>query len=165
MKSGAGTPSRNPTLLVRRAAAAARHALGQRILEEATFVGYFLKLLKYEDRQGVTRATPLLVGRLIWHPTPSGRLARQDEWQWVWYLAGIILVWIVARRGLALFGRSGGGGRRARALGDKDPQQLDAWLDAAEDGPARVSENGHDSDESAYRGPRSEMTGPPPSDE
>ncbi len=52
---------------------------GQRILEEATFVGYFLKLLKYEDRQGVTRATPLLVGRLIWHPTPSGRLARRTS--------------------------------------------------------------------------------------
>lgn len=135
---------------------------GPRIVEEATFVGYFLKLLKYEDRQGITRATPLLVGRLIWHPTPSGRVARIDEWQWVWYLAGLFLVWFVARRGLALWGR---GKRPVRAPDDKDPQQLEAWLDSAENAPTRLSGNGHDADAPAYRERRSEITGPPPPDE
>ena len=31
---------------------------GERMAAEATFVGYFLKLLSHEDRQGKTRSTP-----------------------------------------------------------------------------------------------------------
>src|SRR5947199_4340524 len=54
-------------------------SLGQNIYEEATFVGYFLKLLPYEDHQGKTLATPLLIGRLIWHPLAANPLARSDE--------------------------------------------------------------------------------------
>lgn len=38
--------------------------LGARVKDEATFVGYFLKDMRYESRGNVARSAPLLIGRL-----------------------------------------------------------------------------------------------------
>lgn len=102
---------------------------GESIYEEATFVGYFFKLLPYEDRQGKTLATPLLIGRLIWHPSPDNALARRNEWTWTWYLAAALLVLFVVRWSLAFLGRS----KRTSAAepGDvsRDDAAVESWLE------------------------------------
>ena len=104
---------------------------GTSIYEEATFVGYFLKLLRYEDHEGKMLATPLLVGRLIWHPAPENRLAASDEWTWPWYLLGGLAVIFVVRWTLAVVGRYGRTASPSLAP-RADPREVDAWLDEAE---------------------------------
>ncbi len=133
---------------------------GASIFEEATFVGYFLKLLRYEDHEGKMLATPLMVGRLIWHPTPESLLQRDDEWTWPWYLAGALAVIFVIRWTLAITSRSGRVSLPNLA-GRTDPQQVDAWLGEAE--------NAADDDDDRPDGlphtgtpPSREVTGPPP---
>jgi hypothetical protein len=44
--------------------------LGSNLAEEATVDAYFLKLMKYEAHDGKMRMSPLLLGRLVWHPNP-----------------------------------------------------------------------------------------------
>jgi hypothetical protein len=135
--------------------------LGKRIQEEATFVGYFLKLQPFEDGEGKTRAAPLLIGRLVWHPTAASPLAPAGEWTWPWYLAGAVLVLFIVRMGLARFApaksRSSPG-----VLPRTDPAQLDAWLEAAEHPSQSVASNGHDPHANPHYLPPPEMTGPPP---
>jgi hypothetical protein len=120
---------------------------GSRIQEEGTFVGYFLKLLPYEDHLGKTSAIPLLIGQLVWHPMPNNSLVRSDDWTWEWLLAGGLAALFVARWVLAFADR-----RRARAtpgrLHPDDGPSVEAWLDGAED-----SEGHHDSsfDDNGHR--------------
>lgn len=100
---------------------------GDDLYEEATFVGYFLKLLSYEDRQGKVTAAPLLIGRLVWHPSAENPLARQDEWQWTWYLAGALAVLFALRWGLFAWGRRP---RAAEPIAEPhDEKNVDTWLD------------------------------------
>ncbi len=103
---------------------------GGDIYEEATFVGYFLKLLPYEDHQGKTLATPLLIGRLVWHPGADNPLATSDEWTWPWIVGGGLVALFIARWGLRL-----GQGRTASDVAklptSTDEHQVDAWLEGA----------------------------------
>jgi hypothetical protein len=107
---------------------------GTNIFEEATFVGYFLKLLPYEDHQGKTLATPLLIGRLIWHPAADNPLARSDEWTWPWIAAGAIALLAAARWSIHFFT----GHRRSRGplAGSRatDGKSVETWLEQAESG-------------------------------
>jgi hypothetical protein len=102
---------------------------GQSIYEEATFVGYFLKLLSYEDHQGKQLATPLLIGRLVWHPEPANPLARRDEWTWPWLAAiGLAAIFLV-RWGVHFSLRR----RNAKALEGNtrsvDDAAVESWLE------------------------------------
>lgn len=107
---------------------------GEDIYEEATFVGYFLKLLPYEDREGKTRATPLLVGRLVWHPAPDNPLARRDEWKWTTYIAAALLVLFAVRWGIVFLGRSKHvSASQPPASGDD--KAVEAWLESEESTP------------------------------
>ncbi len=45
--------------------------IGERVYEEGTFVGYFLKTHTYLDGKGTKTKAPILIGRMIYHPTPS----------------------------------------------------------------------------------------------
>lgn len=61
--------------------------VGAEVHEEAEFVGYFLKLMAYEDF-AVTRWAPLLIGRMRWRENVArSALRRQsngyDVWPWV----------------------------------------------------------------------------------
>ena len=103
---------------------------GKDLSEKATFVGYFLKLLPYEDHRGKTLAAPLLIGRLVWHPAPSNPLARGDEWTWPWYAAAALAVLFVIRWSLAVGVRATGGAGEATTA--TDPKSVEAWLDGAE---------------------------------
>lgn len=119
---------------------------GRSLSEEATFVGYFLKLLPYEDHQGVTRTTPLLIGRLVWHPSPDARgRASSDGWSTWLILAGLASLMAV-RWGWVWFGRRQGDRHQPR-LSTADAAQVDDWLDRAEDPERDV-----DPPTSPYRG-------------
>ncbi len=124
---------------------------GNSIYEEATFVGYFFKLLPYEDHQGKTLATPLLIGRLVWHPTAANPLARSDEWTWPWYLAGVLMVLFVVRWGLALLGWTSKSrpGRTLPTGGSQ--QQVAAWLESAERADGEPDERSDSSDSREHR--------------
>jgi hypothetical protein len=107
---------------------------GEKILEEATFVGYFLKLIPYEDREGKTRATPLLIGRLIWHPMPDNPLARRDEWTWTWYIAAALFVLFAVRWGLVFLGRTKP--RPATEPASGDDRAVQSWLEGDDSPPS-----------------------------
>ncbi|MGD9720425.1 MAG: hypothetical protein AB7O59_06665 [Pirellulales bacterium] len=135
---------------------------GQNIAEEATFVGYFFKLLRYEDHRGEMLASPLLIGRLVWHPSAGSALARDEGWTWTWYLAAGLAALLVVR----FVGRLAAGRRSDRAglTGRTDPQQVEAWLSDAEQ--AGADENGHPraARTSGNGLPPWEITGPAPHD-
>jgi hypothetical protein len=117
---------------------------GQNIFEEATFVGYFLKLLPYEDHQGKTLATPLLIGRLIWHPAADNPLVRSDEWTWPWMVAGLLIVLAAARWGLRFAVRAWRPRRsRAGTVGGAEASVED-WLDRAEGNGVERHQDGED---------------------
>lgn len=70
------------------------------IHEEALFVGYFLKLISYEDALGVKRWAPLMIGRLKWRENSARVAMRQqrtsgDMWQWL-IIGGALVVLGVA---------------------------------------------------------------------
>jgi hypothetical protein len=99
---------------------------GANTYEEATFVGYFLKLLPYEDHEGKTPAVPLLIGRLIWHPSLAS-VPSPGEWDWRWFVAAGLALAFVARWLLA--GRRSG---RAPPAG-RSEHDVNAWLEDAEE--------------------------------
>jgi hypothetical protein len=98
---------------------------GESIFEEATFVGYFLKLLSYEDRQGKTQSTPLLIGRLVWRPAADRGLARRDS-TWILYVTAALAVLLALRVGFALFGRAR---RKSPQPVSGDDEAVEAWLE------------------------------------
>jgi hypothetical protein len=104
------------------------------IQEEATFVGYFLKLLPYEDHRGKSLATPLLIGRLIWHPS-AARSAESQAWSWEWLALGAVVLLLGARSALAIF-RPARLRQRFAAESGRDPREVEDWLDAAQKGEA-----------------------------
>lgn len=59
--------------------------LGNNLAEEATVDAYFLKQMKYEAHDSKIRISPLMLGRLVWHPNPlrqsrEGASAANDLW-------------------------------------------------------------------------------------
>ncbi len=72
--------------------------IGDIVYEEGTFVGYFLKTFVYLDGKGTKIKAPILIGRMIYHPTPV--LERnKDEWIWSCALGGVMLVLFMLRWG------------------------------------------------------------------
>jgi hypothetical protein len=133
---------------------------GKDIYEEATFVGYFLKLLPYEDHRGKTLATPLLIGRLIWHPAPDNPLMRRDEWTWPWYLAGGLAVLFILRWTLTVAARRSAGGWSGSSVGG-DPRSVEDWLDGAKDLVDDTDWEERETQAGAREPPPWEITGPP----
>jgi hypothetical protein len=108
---------------------------GESITQDATFVGYFFKLLSHEDREGKLRSTPLLIGRLIWHPAPNSPLARPDEWTWTWYLATALVALFAVRWGLVLVGRSRGAVSPRSLPATRNEEAVEAWLEGDTQAP------------------------------
>lgn len=136
---------------------------GQKILEEATFVGYFLKLLPYEDHQGMSRATPLLIGRLVWHPMADNPLTRSDEWTWPWFVAGGLAVLYVARWGARVAVNRAKGRASPSLPARADEESVAAWLAGIHEDP--VADHEVSGNSTSNRPPPTEMTGPLAPDE
>ena len=67
--------------------------IGPNIREDVTFHGYFLKLLSYEAQDDKRRMTPLLIGRLVWHPAPStANSITTSPWFWRTVVGGMFLL-------------------------------------------------------------------------
>jgi hypothetical protein len=133
---------------------------GSSIYEEATFVGYFFKLLPYEDHQGKHLATPLLIGRLIWHPEQPNPLARSDEWAWSWIVAAVLGVLFVARWGFTWWRHKPGADLRSAGVGAPDEEAVESWLQRAEHEPS-VQDEQDIALTNGDPGPPGESAGPP----
>jgi len=125
---------------------------GERLSEEATFYGYFFKLIAYGAVDDKQRVAPLLIGRVVWHPLPAPS-TDSDSWSWAAMgLGGCLGAYLLWRVAMLLGKRTR---RRADADDDGGPR-LDAWLQTPADDDAdattRVAHsNGHAGDESDER--------------
>lgn len=73
--------------------------LGEGLEEDATVEGYFLKLMRYESRDGKRRSAPLLIGRLHWHKNPVN--TSQNSTNIIW--SGLVIVCGVVVFGLGVW--------------------------------------------------------------
>ena len=113
--------------------------LGPGLGEEGRFVGYFLKLMSYEDHEGKRRSAPLLIGRLVWDPSPEAlakvNAAGKIDWRW-WLLAGVLLVLFALRWGTRMLAAPrpmrSSLPRARRNDSEEEVVPLDTWLDRAE---------------------------------
>jgi hypothetical protein len=114
--------------------------IGQSIFEEGTFVGYFYKLMAYEDHEGKHRSAPIIIGRLVRHPSQTMLKQEQDaiEDKWTWIIGGGLLVigliaWITwymmpkskVHRGML--------GARRDSI-EEETVPIETWLERAEEG-------------------------------
>ena len=121
--------------------------VGESVTEDGRFVGYFLKLQAYEDRQGKNRATPLLIGRFIWDPPVLQKAdPEQQRRELIWGLIaiGVLGTALLARWGMRRLWPPSKRAtvdiglqeiRRRRSLrSDSDEQNVDieTWLSQAE---------------------------------
>lgn len=68
--------------------------LGESLEEDVTVDAYFLKLFKYNSRDGKARSAPLLIGRLNWHRTPAngGENSTNIMWSGLVIVCGVVIV-------------------------------------------------------------------------
>ena len=108
--------------------------------EEAEFVGYFHKLMTYQDPLDKKRFAPLLIGRVRWRENPARVALRNSQGVWSYWLLGslamigMVFVWTnnYLQRGRDLL----------MPPQEVDHSSVEKWLDAgmvedsaAEDGP------------------------------
>ena len=63
-----------------------------KIHEEVEFVGYFLKLMTYQDSMDKTRWTPVLIGRLRWRENAAQVALQNSQHGWTYWLCGLVAV-------------------------------------------------------------------------
>ncbi len=130
--------------------------LGDRITTEGTFVGYFLKTTTYQDGLGKGSQAPVLIGRMIWHPSPQAP-KHEEESLLPWLIGGLLL----AGFGVRLVWRLRTGKKRTSITGllrgksgSEEPSvNIEEWLDRVEspaaDGAINDAGN-HDSNGDAH---------------
>jgi hypothetical protein len=122
---------------------------GANVVEDGRFVGYFLKLMRYEDRQGKNRAIPVFIGKFIWDPPIRQGANPQEQMRevyWVLIAAAIFAAFMVGRWALKMMKPSGGRSslhdnpslqmlRRRRSMeNDSEEENIDveSWLEQTE---------------------------------
>ena len=112
--------------------------LSSSIYEEGTFVGYFLKLMPYEDRGGKRRSTPILIGRLVHHPSAAMIKENQkvtEEW-WTWAICIAVGVLFALRFVVKMMPKRSPVQRGIRSSQSDIPEEervpIETWLDRAE---------------------------------
>jgi hypothetical protein len=120
--------------------------IGPDIREEASFDGYFLKLMSYEAHQapGKPLFAPLLVGRIVWHPsrTQSGS-ASDGTWFWLTILGGALIAlvmlvrWVIVSRAVPLTASTHSAQSSSTAI--------ESWLEQSKPGAAGPEKDGTES--------------------
>jgi hypothetical protein len=138
---------------------------GEKVVEDGRFVGFFFKLMRYEDQQGKNRAIPVFIGKFIWDPpipqkaTPE---AQMREIYWVLVAAAVLGAFLVGRWAVRAMNPSTGRSsmrddpslqmlRRRRSMGkdsDEESIDIDSWLDQTENDVDDSEINPDDADES-----------------
>jgi hypothetical protein len=83
--------------------------VGSNVHERVSFAGYFFKVMGYHAAGAGPKdkalPAPVFIGRISWKP--AAPLPRpNDDPPWLWWLAGVFIVFAVLRLGLWFFGRS-----------------------------------------------------------
>jgi hypothetical protein len=111
--------------------------VGRKIYEKVTFVGYFFKLQGYLPGSAKPNAAllkaPLLVGRLIWHPTETSK-TQPTDWSWGIYLLAAFVIFLIIRWGLFFHGRSRRGPTQSTLPIKPDRRMVDQWLSETDTG-------------------------------
>ncbi|HEX4143029.1 MAG TPA: hypothetical protein VHY91_05725 [Pirellulales bacterium] len=119
--------------------------LGDRVTQEGTFVGYFLKTTTYQDGQGKRIQAPVLIGRMVWHPSLPVK-PREQEGPLTWVLGGVLivgfLVRMVWRMRLGKKREPLAGVLRGRPSSEEPVESVEDWLDRAESPAAGEAING-----------------------
>jgi hypothetical protein len=105
---------------------------GSDVHERVTFAGYFFKVQGYHAAGAGPNDRPLMaplfIGRVNWKPSELRAAQAQSDWDWLartfgngprwpWIFAGLVVVFVILRLSLWLYGRS----RRAA------PDPFDQW--------------------------------------
>jgi hypothetical protein len=122
---------------------------GEKVVEDGRFVGYFFKLMRYEDQQGKNRAIPLFIGKFIWDPPiPQGANPEAQMREVYWVLAAVALLGAFLMGRWALKARKPSAGRprlrddlalqmlRRRRSMENDSEEesvdIESWLENTE---------------------------------
>jgi hypothetical protein len=118
--------------------------VGRKIYEQVTFIGYFFKLQGYlpagSKPNSAPLKAPLLVGRLIWHPSDTPK-AQPSDWSWGIYLLAAFVIFLIIRWGLFFHGRSRRGPNQSSLPIKPDAAMVDQWLSETEAGGPEEKEN------------------------
>jgi hypothetical protein len=118
--------------------------VGRKIYEQVTFVGYFFKLQGYLPAGGKPNSArlkaPLLVGRLIWHPTDTSK-TQPTDWSWGLYLLAAFVIFLIVRWGLFFHGRSRQAPAQSALPIKPDAAVVDQWLSEADTSGMGEKEN------------------------
>jgi len=113
---------------------------GVNLSEEVSFVGYFLKLMAYEDHEGVHRASPLLIGRVVWHPSAVQQAKHAERFDyWPWLVGGGLLLLFVLRWRSRWFPQTSlRPPSRLGKLPDEDAMPVEQWLEDVDESPDSI---------------------------
>jgi len=124
--------------------------IGPNVQERVSFAGYFFKIMGYHAAGAGPKdkalPAPLFVGRMSWKPaTPLPR--PNEDPPWLWWLAGVVILFGVLRLGLWIFGRSRTRQTSVPIMERNEPSaagNLQDWLAEAERDAAEGRAGGRD---------------------
>jgi hypothetical protein len=103
--------------------------VGADVHAEGTFVGFFHKLMTYEDREGTRRAAPVLIGRLRWMEDPIQKGLKEQESTTAWVFLGVFALIAIVLGSQWWYSRS----QVVRAPESPvDEKAIDRWLETGE---------------------------------
>jgi hypothetical protein len=105
---------------------------GTKLSDEGEFVGYFHKLILFEDHLGKSRAAPVLIGRIVSLVPQTAPVQNETSPIWFWGTATVFLCYLVARFGLPWLFKSKpkpvASRPKLNTLGEEVPSVVD-WLE------------------------------------
>jgi hypothetical protein len=124
--------------------------VGPDVRERVSFTGYFFKVMGYHAAGAGPKdkalPAPVFIGRMSWKPTAP--LPRpNDDPPWLWWLAGLLILFGVLRMGLWIFSRGKTQRESVPIMKRNEPRAADNlqdWLAEAERDAAQGRAGGRD---------------------